>query len=100
MKGDLGKTDLMKFSIKLQDGNVKPHKARGRVFNPAAENVLREQMMLWDKTNIIRPSESAWAAGLLGVEKKGGGTRWCSDFRAINKVTLADSFPLPNIKSN
>ena len=30
MKGDLGKTDLMKFSIKLQDGNVKPHKARGR----------------------------------------------------------------------
>ena len=99
-KGDFGRTELMKFSIKLQDPEVKPHRAKGRMINPTAENVLREQMMLWDKTGIIRPSESAWAAGLLGVAKKGGGTRWCADFRMVNKATLADSFPLPNIKSN
>ena len=99
-KSDFGKTELMKFSIKLKDPGVQPHRSAGRRVNPAAENVLRDQMDLWDRAGVIRPSQSAWAAGVSGVAKKAGGTRWCQDFRRVNQATLPDSFPLPNIKSN
>jgi hypothetical protein len=33
------------------------------------------------------------------VRKKDGSLRYCIDYRALNKVTVKDAFPLPNIES-
>merc|ERR1712131_520932 len=33
----------------------------------------------------------------MGVAKKDGETRWAVDFRALNAVTIADSFPVPSM---
>ena len=31
------------------------------------------------------------------VAKKGGSTRWAVDYRELNKYTIPDSFPTPNL---
>ena len=46
---------------------------------------------------IIEPSSSDWASSPVLVRKKDGSLRYCIDFRALNKVTVRDAFPLPNM---
>ena len=47
---------------------------------------------------IIRPSTSPWASPIILVPKKSGKLRFCVYYRAINAVTIKDSFPLPLIQ--
>jgi exodeoxyribonuclease III len=42
----------------------------------------------------ISPSNSPWAAGVIMVPKKDGTTRFCCDLRALNAVTVRDSYPV------
>lgn len=45
----------------------------------------------------IVPSKSSYASPILLVKKKDGGIRMCVDYRAINKQTILDKYPLPLI---
>lgn len=47
---------------------------------------------------IIRPSESPYASPIVLVRKKSGDLRMCVDYRALNKLTVRDHFPLPVIE--
>lgn len=46
---------------------------------------------------IIRPSDSPYASPIVLVKKKNGETRMCVDYRALNKLTVRDNYPLPLI---
>lgn len=46
---------------------------------------------------IIRHSESPYASPIVLVKKKNGQTRLCVDYRALNKKTVRDNYPLPLI---
>lgn len=46
---------------------------------------------------VIRPSESPYASEAVLVPKKTGDWRFCVDFRALNKITVKDKYPLPRI---
>ena len=51
---------------------------------------------LLDK-GFIRPSVSPWGAPILFVKKKNGSMRLCIDYRELNKVTMINKYPLPQI---
>ena len=54
----------------------------------------------WLKKEIIEESNSPWSSRLVPVPKKNGKIRWCVDYRQLNKVTVKDVFPLPNIEES
>ena len=47
---------------------------------------------------VIQPSVSDWASAPVLIRKKDGSVRWCVDYRALNKVTVKDTYPLPLIE--
>jgi len=45
----------------------------------------------------IKPSKSPYGAPILFVHKKDGTLRMCVDYRALNKATMKNRYPLPRI---
>ena len=49
------------------------------------------------ESNRISPSNSPYGAPILFAKKKDGRLRMCTNYRALNKQTIVDSYPLPRI---
>ena len=60
------------------------------------EELRRQLKDLTDK-GFIQPSKSPFGAPVLFVKKKDGSMRMCVDYRALNKITVKNSYPLPRI---
>ena len=67
-------------------------------------NMLRDELVVLRKTLIglldkqfIRVSNSLVAALVLFVRKPGGSLRFCVDYRALNRISRKDRYPLPLI---
>ena len=65
--------------------------------SPQRLDELRKQLKDLTEKGYIRPSVSPFGAPVLFVPKKDGGVRMCVDYRALNKVTVHNRYPLPRI---
>lgn len=59
--------------------------------------VVREIVQELEDSGIVRPSTSSYASPVLLVKKKSGDYRLCIDYRALNKKTVKEHYPLPRI---
>jgi hypothetical protein len=65
--------------------------------SPVEFEELRKHIATLLEQGFIEPSNSPWGAPILFVAKKDGSLRLCVDYRALNKVTQKDRYPLPRI---
>ena len=90
-----GETDLIQFEINT--GDAPPKKQPTRYIPHAARQEVARLLKEMQEANVIKPSMSPWASPVVLVQKKDGTLRFCIDYRKLNELTKADTFPLPKI---
>ena len=58
---------------------------------------MKKQLEDLVKAGFVQPSKSPYGAPVLFVKKKDGTQRMCIDYRALNNVTIKNSYPLPRV---
>ena len=82
--------------IELLPGTKPPARAPYRMAPPELAE-LRKQLTEMIEAGQIRPSKSPFGAPVLFQKKHDGSLRMCVDFRALNKITVRNRYPLPLI---
>ena len=103
MKGEnMERTDSVQHEI--DTGDARPFRERLRQYAPAVQKIIDDEVQQMLKDGVISESKSPFASNLLLVRKpdptaEGGvKNRVCASFVQLNKQTVKDSYPLPNIQ--
>ena len=59
--------------------------------------ILKEMLQELLNQGFIKPNKSLYGALILFVKKKDSTLRMCVDYRALNKLTIKNRYPLPHI---
>ena len=95
-KADIGCCNFVEHEIELEEGAV-PHREGARRMTPHKSEACRAEIEMLLEYDMIEPSKSPWACGVVMAKKKGGQLRFCCDFRYLNAVTIKDAYPIPRI---
>jgi len=83
-------------TIPLIEGQKPPVRPIYRL-SPLEFDELKKQIAELLALGFIEPSSSPYGAPVLFVQKKDGSLRMCIDYRALNKITIKNKYPLPRI---
>lgn len=81
----------------IDTGDAEPIKISPRPYSPVDLQKIKEFINENLENGIIRESDSPWSAPIVLAIKADGTTRVCVDYRALNRVTKKDAYPLPRI---
>ena len=82
--------------IKLETGSTPPWRPIYRM-SPLELDAMRKELDKLLKNGSIEPSLSPFGAPVIFIKKKDGDLRMCIDYRALNKITIKNRFPIPLI---
>ena len=95
-KADIGCCNFVEHEIELEE-NAVPHREGARRMTPHKSDACRKEIETLLEYDMIEPSKSPWACGVVMAKKKGDQLRFCCDFRYLNYVTVKDAYPIPRI---
>jgi len=81
-------------TIPLEPGHKPPFRPIYRL-SPVELAEVENQVTELLKNGLIEPSSSPYGAPVLFVTKKDGSLRMCIDYRALNKITVKNKYPMP-----
>ncbi|KAL0364744.1 UNVERIFIED_CONTAM: Retrovirus-related Pol polyprotein from transposon.6 [Sesamum angustifolium] len=82
-------------AIELEPGARPPAQAPYRMA-PAELAELRKQLDGLLEAGLVQPSKAPYGSPVLFQRKQDGSMRMCVDYRALNKVTIKNKYPIPN----
>ncbi|GFX17828.1 retrovirus-related Pol polyprotein from transposon 17.6 [Trichonephila clavipes] len=65
--------------------------------NPSKKEILKQEIDRLLSEGIIEECESPYASPVVLVPKPNGTFRLCIDYRKLNEITVADTYPLPRM---
>ena len=95
-KADIECCNFVEHEIELEE-NAVPHREGARHMTPHKSEACRKEIETLLEYDMIEPSKSPWACGVVMAKKKGDQLRFCCDFRYLNSVTVKDAYPIPRI---
>ena len=93
----VGFPPLRKWVHEIDVGDAKPLRKYGRPLTPPEHESIKKFIEEGLEEGVIEKSDSPWSAPLIPVPKKDGTARICVDYRALNKLTRSNAYPLPRI---
>jgi len=92
-----GLANVEPFRLRTTESYPIAHRARR--FSPAERSAVNDEVRRLLAAGIIQPSKSPWAAPIVPIAKPDGSIRTCIDYRGLNRVTIADKYPMPNAQA-
>ncbi|KAK3249797.1 hypothetical protein CYMTET_40794 [Cymbomonas tetramitiformis] len=80
--------------INIEPGHKPPSQPARTIPVPMMEE-LKRQIIKYVELGILRPSSSPYGCPIIFAPKPGGKWRMCCDYRALNNITIKDTYPLP-----
>ena len=91
-----GHTSLVQHHIKLTTPD--PIQVKQYPVPFSTLDLVKKEIDALLKLKVIEPSSSPFCAPFVLVSKKDGSVRFCLDFRALNKHTVVDMEPIPDVE--
>lgn len=90
-----GSTNVLNHEVRTTTD--KPVRIATRQLPYSMVETVKDEVKKMLELNIIEPSESPYSSPIVLVLKKDGSYRFCVDFRSLNKITVFDAEPMPNV---
>lgn len=81
----------------INTGDAKPIKQRYYQVSPYVQEKINKELDKMLQLGVVERSQSPWSSPVVLVKKSNGESRFCVDYRQLNKVTKRDAYPLPYV---
>lgn len=95
--GDCPSATTLNIEHHIDTGDAAPIMSKKRPLAQTDDPVVTSNVTKMLRAGVIEEGESAWGFPVVLVKKKDGEVRFCVDYRALNKVTKKNVYPLPRI---